>query len=297
MNVPKLHIVTLNCHDLRNDEKRRKVFYYLRTLSVDIICLQETNTPAAEASHWTDLWAGPAVWSKHVGLLLAPQHTLKGSSLYENDRVVKAEVNVRGHTFQVVNMYAPADATERKRCFDRLEKLSFLFDPLSVAFLAGDWNCCPDPVDRDPPRAKSDHWPRLDPLISDYFDAALQGAADRYFTFHHYNKQSSARLDHVFFSTHLAACSFSTTLLETTFSDHKALCVRVTPPSFERPTLWRLNTSLLDRQDLRDSTERKLTEASGHWDVCKTLSLSTARDFANLASRERNAETHRLQRQ
>ena len=86
MNVPKLHIVTLNCFDLRNAEKRRKVFYYLRTLSVDIVCLQETNTPAAEASHWTSLWAGPAVWSKHVGLLLAPQHTLKGSpSFYEDD--------------------------------------------------------------------------------------------------------------------------------------------------------------------------------------------------------------------
>jgi hypothetical protein len=72
--------------------------------------------------------------------------------------------------------------------------------------------------------------------------------------------------------------------------------VKVTPPAFNRPTIWRLNTGLLNRQDLQDSTAQ-LLEDSGHWDVCKVLARSIARDVAVVASHERNREIHRLQRQ
>jgi len=136
-----------------------------------------------------------------------------------------------------------------------------------------------------------------------YFDAALQGATRRYFTFYHTNGQYRARLDHVFCSTHLASCSFSTDVLETTFTDqraltdHKLLKVTVSPPAFNRPTIWRLNTTLLSRQDLRDHTERAYQTADGHWDAFKVLARSAARDIAVVASHERNREAQRLQRQ
>src|SRR6185295_10946361 len=207
------------------------------------------------------------------------------------------EVSVRDHTFQELNMYAHADATQRLCFFEKLEDEPIFFDPLRVAFLAGDWNCCPDPVDRVPPRRQSDHWHYLAPRLSPYFDAALQGAAHRYLTFHHTNGTSSVRLDHVFASSHLADCSFSTNIVDSTLSDHKALCVKVAPPAFTKPTIWRLNSSLLDRQDLRERTESKLLDANGDWDVFKMFARSTARDFAIVASQERNRETKCLQRQ
>src|SRR5262245_27895967 len=303
LQLSRLTIVSLNTRGLRDDARRRKLFHHLRTLQVDIVCLQKTHCPSEDAAHWTNLWAGPAVWTKHVGILLHPSHSLKSSLIRFNQRLALAEVTVRGHTFKVVNLYANADASQRLSLFKSFADHPSLFDPLSVAFWAGDWNCCPDPADREPPRATSDHWHHLAPSLVDYFDAALQGATRRYFTFYHTKGQQRARLDHVFASTHLAHCSFSTDVLETThtdthaLTDHKLLRVTVSPPTINRPTIWRLNTSLLTRQDLQNNTERMYREADGHWDVFKVLARSTARDIAVVASHERNRESRRLQRQ
>ena len=303
VQLPRLTIITLNCRGIRDDVRRRKLFYHLRTLQADIICLQETHCSAAAAAYWTSMWAGPAVWSKHAGVLLAPSHSLVSSSVRFQERLILAEVKVRGHTFTVANLYAPAQDSERSSLFRSFVDHPALFDPTRVAFWTGDWNCCPSPVDREPPRALSDHWVQLAPSLVDYFDAALQGATRRYFTFHHANGQHRARLDHVFCSTHFASCSFSTEVLETTFSashaltDHKILKVTVSPPVFNRPTIWRLNISLLTRQDLRDSTERAFQMADGHWDAFKVLARSSARDIAIVASHEQNCEAQRLQRQ
>src|SRR6185295_15442089 len=121
MNVPHLMIVTLNCKGLRDDVKRRKIFYFFHTLLADIICLQETGVKPAEAWHWTDLWTGPAVWTEHAGILLARSHSFQTHSSHHEDRIILAEVSVRGHTFQVLNMYAHADATQCLRFFEKLE--------------------------------------------------------------------------------------------------------------------------------------------------------------------------------
>ena len=91
--------------------------YHLRTLQADIICLQETHCSAAAAAYWTSMWAGPAVWSKHVGVLLAPSHSLVSSSVRFQERLILAEMKVRGHTFTVANLYAPAQDSERSSFF------------------------------------------------------------------------------------------------------------------------------------------------------------------------------------
>src|SRR5688572_27862910 len=198
LQLPRLSIVTLNCAGLRNDVKRRKLFHQLRTSQADIICLQETHCRDQDAAYWTNMWAGPAVWTSHVAVLLARPHSLVRSSVRFDNRLLLVDVTVRGHTFQVVNLYAPADPPPRLSLFKSLSDHPSLFDPSSVAFWAGDWNCCPDPADREPIRTASDHWIHLAPSLVDYFDAALQGATRRYFTFHHNNGQTRARLDHVF---------------------------------------------------------------------------------------------------
>ena len=51
------------------------------------------------------MWAGPAVWTKHVGVLLAPSHSLVSSSVCFQERLVLAEVTVRSQTFMVANLY------------------------------------------------------------------------------------------------------------------------------------------------------------------------------------------------
>ena len=295
--LPKITVLTLNCNGAKQDAKRRALYHFLRTQQVDIICLQETHTPSASADHWTATWAGPAVWSKHVGILLSSRHRILSHSLYLNDRLLLAEVSVRGCVFTVANMYAPAHHETRRPFFKSISS-TLDFDPYSVAFIAGDWNSCPDPLhDRNPPRDSKNLWRYLAPSLSEYFDAALQGAARHYFTYDHRAQAVSARLDHIFASRLLEAYSFSTSLVTYLGSDHKAVRLTVTPPDFRRPTIWRLNSSLLDRQDLRTLTEQHISSAdSAMWDVCKVLVRSSSRDVAALAANQRNAKTRHLQR-
>src|SRR5262245_23577671 len=127
MDIPRLTICTLNCRGIALERTRRKVYHFLRTdCQADIICLQETNTPAQEADFWTQAWAGPAVWSRFVGFLLHPSHTLLSHTFSHGNRVVCAEVSVRGCTFAVT-----------PRATVRLALSSFALSPLLLLTLCG----------------------------------------------------------------------------------------------------------------------------------------------------------------
>src|SRR5919204_653066 len=100
-------------------------------------------------------------------------------------------------------------------CNDDTRRALFLsfdsdtFDPFRFAFVAGDWNCCPDPSqDRSSlsDHTRNDHWPLLAPSLTSFFDGALAGATEPYHTFFHTGINCSARLDHVFVSSQLASC-------------------------------------------------------------------------------------------
>ena len=49
-------ILTLNARGLADQSKRSLTFQFLRSTSSDIIALQETHTPAADADFWTQQW-------------------------------------------------------------------------------------------------------------------------------------------------------------------------------------------------------------------------------------------------
>jgi hypothetical protein len=138
----------------------------------------------------------------------------------------------------------------------------------------------------------------LAPALTFFFDAALQGAQQSYHTFIHSSQNHSARLDHVFASSHLSHSHFSTDIVHCPYSDHKAVCLSSTPATFSRPLFWRFNTSLLSRADLRVVTERIFRSAiPDEWDAYKVLARSTGRDYAVRASRARNFELCQLRRQ
>src|SRR5262245_20117237 len=104
---------------------------------------------------------------------------------------------------------------------------------MRFAFIAGDWNCCPDPSrDRTTPLLRPDGWLDLAPSLTYFFDGALAGAAEDFFSFQHSSQNYEARLDHVFLFTQLASYSLSTRVLYCPRSDHKAVCLTVMPPSF-----------------------------------------------------------------
>ena len=70
--VFSLSIVTLNVKGLANPDHCRWFFYMLRTLSAQVICLQEVHADPDLSSFWTQEWGGAASWNYHTAILLSP---------------------------------------------------------------------------------------------------------------------------------------------------------------------------------------------------------------------------------
>ena len=56
-------------------------------------------------------------------------------------RVVTAIIDFHGQRFQVINVYAPNNHSERELFFDNLSRFKY---PNLEAFVVGDFNCIPD---------------------------------------------------------------------------------------------------------------------------------------------------------
>ena len=63
MDLEKFNLLSLNVRGLRNFDKHKAVFRWLKLKKADIIFLQETHTTAAEESKWWNLWDGPSFFS------------------------------------------------------------------------------------------------------------------------------------------------------------------------------------------------------------------------------------------
>ena len=233
-----LKIVTLNVKGMADPSRRRFYFYLLRTFSAQVICLQEVHANTALASQWTREWGGTASWTPHTAILLDPS---LGDATFDDrfdGRVLSSTFRHRGQIFSLANIYAPADRAPRAQFFDTLAQDASYFS--SLDFLAGDWNAYPD-LTQDcstsstflPPQT----WPRLQPCLTSFYDAALLGSPHPYFTFHHAGIAMHARIDHVFANCRHVDFEVDTSVAPCTKSDHDALVVTFSLPStFSTPS-------------------------------------------------------------
>lgn len=267
---------------------------YLRQLDVDVICLQETHAPA-DSAQWMREWVAPAIWTPHTAILLASNRSeLTSSTILADGRLLLASITCHGHSFTLLNMYAPTDRLRRRSFFASLDQIGIDFD--SLDFWLGDWN--------DSLRAPSFHsdnhrslWSLLSPNLTNFFDMGSLGSSTSYFTFQHSAGWSSC-IDHIFANYRFEHLTYTTCLRFPSFTDHRALISSLSPPSFSPPLLRRVNSSLLPRQDLTDATAAltPVQPSVARWDAFKVLARSVAQDYASLAAKDRASTRSRLER-
>jgi len=163
-----LKIATFNCAGLTSSTRRRTIFEHLRSLDIQIYCLQETHSTTGDESKWAREWGqkracflsnhrndrtnGVAFLLNHPNLDFITWH---GD---QNGRVITADFNTSTTTIHIVNIYAPQcgrPVRERALFFDSI--YLYLFSP-HPTILTGDFNCVENPtLDRDPPTDRKDH--------------------------------------------------------------------------------------------------------------------------------------------
>ena len=108
----KVNILALNVRGLRNENKRRAVFSYLKQQKATVFCLQETYSLPDDENVWCAEWGGKIIfshgtaYSKGVCILLNPNSTfyLDNVQIDPEGRILISRLKVDEETFFIVNI-------------------------------------------------------------------------------------------------------------------------------------------------------------------------------------------------
>ena len=139
-------IASLNVDGIRDDDKRARIFEYLRSLKHDFFLIQKTHVQAEDVQAWYAEWGGPCFWnpggnkSRGVGILY---NVSLGFADLEVKRdfyghFVNVKLSLHDWKFQIMCVYAPNDPRGRSDFSSDLWRHMFYGIPL---FLGGDFNC------------------------------------------------------------------------------------------------------------------------------------------------------------
>ena len=152
----KSKIVSLNVRGLRNTNKRRAIFSYLKKQKVTIFNLQETFSKPEDEKIWTAEWGGKGFFShgtehsKGVTMLINPASKFQVSivEIDPHGRYLITKLQVEHTIFYVINVYAPNDYREQEQFIRILgEKLVSKTDTTKL-IISGDWNATLNKIDK-----------------------------------------------------------------------------------------------------------------------------------------------------
>ncbi|CEP12332.1 hypothetical protein [Parasitella parasitica] len=129
MNRSKVNIGSLNCRSLLSKSSNPSVSSefcrYLRSLSLDILCIQESYaTTDAQTRLNMQLQASSSLWTAHCGIVsFNPSLTLHSLDINLEQRIIACTVvqaNALFPPITLINIYAPANYRQRLQFFNQV---------------------------------------------------------------------------------------------------------------------------------------------------------------------------------
>ncbi|CAN2387251.1 Reverse transcriptase (RNA-dependent DNA polymerase), partial [Pristimantis euphronides] len=242
---------------------RFAAFDFLGRVEADILFLQETRlTTQADQFRAKREWrAGPSYWSlaaepySGVAVLFTAQVECRRVIELEMGRCLIMDVLMKGHRLRLINIYGPQTKRDRKSLFMRIKP--YLFSRRQVIF-GGDFNTITRTRDR-----RGSQSGRLDydsvALNSIASDARLVDVHIRHTPGHpgftYARGSCRSRIDRFFLKEETTSSPLK--VVEVEFSDHCLIMFTLNvseSPQMGRG-LWRLNSSLLEEAEVRQSFE------------------------------------------
>ncbi|ESO98102.1 hypothetical protein LOTGIDRAFT_143124 [Lottia gigantea] len=143
-----LEILILNCQGLRDIEKRRDVFNYLKQKKHHIYCLQDTHFTKNIESYVTGQWGYKCFFnsfsnnSRGVAILMNNNFDFEISKQYndEGGNLIILNLKIENEAYTLVNLYGP---NQDKPCF--YEHLFLMLDEFGKIIICGDLNLVLNP--------------------------------------------------------------------------------------------------------------------------------------------------------
>ena len=144
----KLKLLSLNVRGLRNTNKRRAIFSYLKAQKAAIFCLQETYSLTEDEKVWSAEWGNNIFFShgsshsKGVCILVNPSSKsfhLRNVQVDSEGRFLIVKATIDDKFFFILNIYAPTDYRDQDRFIQILSEQLVSKTDTSKIIIAGDW--------------------------------------------------------------------------------------------------------------------------------------------------------------
>ena len=257
----KLKLCTLNCRGLRTESKRKKVLYWLKSKSFDIICLQETYFTQNLVETIKREWGGQlfhslsnSVHARGVSVLIKPHLDVNVLSSFRDNEGRRLLVNCKLNADTIItifNVYAPVALAHRIDFLKRTSKwVKQSCTSETMLLVSGDFNCIYRTQDRTSGNLDSSgkHFLDLQKYnnLHDLFVKLHPNMTSGFTWTDPANSNHKSRIDYILASNHLCNLTANIQTVPTPVSDHIALTATFDHISKLRgPGYWKLNTNLL----------------------------------------------------
>ena len=302
--IDRIKIVSLKTRGLRDNNKRRELFFFLKKQNVDIAILQECHSMVEDMPMWQNEWGGPMYGSHHernsrgVLVLIKPKSSvLVSKCITDSDgRQVMLQLEVNNSKVTLAGLYAPNNDDPKffLDLMDRVEKFNSEY-----LLLVGDFNLTlDDHLDRQR-KYKKELCTNLNPKalrkcqdICDQWDLIdawrLKNPEVRRCSWHWKNVASRidlALVDQGLFNRIAAIdyeCGYKT--------DHSKISIVIDLSSSKRgPGYWKFNARLLKDvdyvksiNDIIEQTEAKYINATPDtlWEIMQVELITFTSEYA-----------------
>ena len=243
----------MNIRGFGDDAKQRAIFDFAKNSHADFVCLQETLVSDSLISTFRSKWKGSSFWSPALGkqggtVILVPENSDFEIKKWQRDssgRIVSILASLGDFNFNIVNIYAPTNLTERK-CF--YESLHDFFFPNALKIIVGDFNCVENASDKHGgvfSQAKDLIDFRTQFKLIDIW-RKLHGRQTEC-TWFNSDKSIGTRLDTFLIDLDLSANATTCEIIPFVLSDHDSVHLSLDLHDIYTggPGIWRLNLDLL----------------------------------------------------
>ena len=262
----KLKLLSLNVRGLRNANKRRAIFSYLKSQKATIFCLQETYLSIEDEKVWSAEWGGKIFFShgsshsRVVCTLLNPNSlfNLRRIEADSEGRLLIVKVIIDEDCYFVSNIYAPTDYRNQDSFIRSLSEQIISYADTSKSVIAGDWNITLNPIDKrgGQPWKATNYRNSIKNLMEELnlIDIYRQThPSTKSFTYESKPLNLKSRIDFFLISRPLSSCVKNTEIRTSIAPDHKSIFLNIEVGNeFSRgPGLWKFNNTLLEDENYK----------------------------------------------
>ena len=324
-----IRLISLNVNGIRDNNKRRTIFFWLKEQEADLYLLQETHCESQnDINNWSHEWGGEAFWSlgtnyaKGVAILIKPNLDIKikNPDFDTHGRHVAVNIEIDDFVGKIINIYAPNNPKDRKKFVRDLklyvEEYTNAQPENDEVIIGGDFNCTLDVVlDRRYEKRKNNRVPDegTKELLDLLTDCGLEDIWRRRcpntkrYTYFKANSLTASRIDYWLVSKSLDPMITNTKILQAVRSDHSAIQLTVKTNNQERgPGYWKLSNGILKTETFDNTFKAfwqgwkneidNFTSPKEWWELTKMKIKNLSMQVAKEMSKHRKIEESKLQK-